>query len=75
MAGKISIIGQIAEVDRELQDRLRRYPRLVREGKMREEERVMLMDRMEAVRATLMFCRENEADIRAFIAAKKAGGA
>ena len=42
---KISIIGQIAEMEREIAQRERLYPRLVREGKMREEERVMLMDR------------------------------
>ncbi|MDQ0454680.1 hypothetical protein [Rhizobium paknamense] len=70
---KISIIGQIAEIEREIAQRQQQYPRLVREGKMREEERVMLMDRILAVRATLMFCRAHEADIRAFIAAKKAG--
>jgi hypothetical protein len=75
MAGKISIIGQIAEVDREIAERQKLYPRMVHEGRMQEEKRVMLMDRIYAVRATLMFCREHEADIRAYIAAKKAGAA
>jgi hypothetical protein len=67
---KISIIGQITEMEREIAQRQQLYPRLVREGKMREEERVMLMDRAYAIRATLMFCREHEADIRAFMAQK-----
>lgn len=75
MAGKISIIGQIAEVDREIAERQKLYPRMVHEGRMQEEKRVMLMDRIYAIRATLMFCREHEADIRAYIAAKKAGAA
>ncbi|WP_421579086.1 hypothetical protein [Shinella sp. M31] len=75
MAGKISIIGQIAEIDREIAEREKLYPRLVREGRMPEEKRVMLMDRIFAIRATLNFCRENETDIRAWMAEKKAGRA
>ena len=71
MAGKISLIGQIAEVDREIGEREKLYPRMVREGRMREEQRVMLMNRIHAIRATLMFCREHEADIRSYMAAKK----
>lgn len=71
MAGKISIIGQIAEIDREIGEREKLYPRMVREGRMREEHRVMLMDRIFAIRATLMFCREYEADIRAWMAERK----
>ena len=75
MAGKISLIGQVAEIDREISQRQLLYPRLVREGRMREEERVMLMDRIMAIRSTLMFCRENENDIRAWMAEKKGGRA
>ena len=75
MAGKISIIGQIAEIDREIGERERLYPRLVNDGKMKEEQRVMLMDRIFAIRATLMFCREHEASIRAWMADQKAGRA
>lgn len=73
MAGKISIIGQIAEIDREIQMRQRVYPDQVRTGRMKPEEETMLMDRIRAIRATLVFCKDNEADIRAFIAARKAG--
>lgn len=75
MAGKISIIGQIAEIDREIAMRERVYPREVQSGRMKQAEAEMLMTRIHAVRATLMFCREHEADIRAYVAAKKAGAA
>lgn len=68
---KISIIGQIAEVEREIAQRESLYPRMVREGRMKEAERVMLMDRIHAVRNTLLFCREHEADIRIFIQQKQ----
>lgn len=75
MAGKISIIGQIAEIDREIQMRERVYPEQVRTGNMKPEAADMLMDRIRAVRATLVFCKDNEEDIRAFVAARKAGAA
>lgn len=75
MAGKISIIGQIAEIDREIAMREKVYPRDVQSGRMKKEQAEMLMERIFAVRATLVFCKENEADIRAYIAAKKAGAA
>jgi hypothetical protein len=71
MVVKISIIGQIAEVEREIQMREQVYPKQVREGKMREAEAMMLLDRMRAVLATLHFCRQHKADITAFMAAKK----
>ena len=74
MAGKISIIGQISEIDREIKQREQLYPKLVREGRMRQVEAEMLMERIHAIRATLVFCKDNEADIRAYMAAKKAGG-
>ena len=75
MAGKISIIGQLAEIDREIQMRERVYPEQIRAGKMKPEAAAMLMDRIHAIRATLVFCKENETDIRAFVAARKAGAA
>lgn len=75
MAGKISIVSQIAEIDREIAIRKGFYPRQVQAGKMKQLEAEMLMDRAHAIRATLLFCQENEADIRAFIAAKKKGDA
>ncbi|MCT7667650.1 hypothetical protein [Shinella kummerowiae] len=75
MARKISIVSQIFEVDREIAMRERVYPREVQSGKLKKEEAEMLMERIHAVRATLVFCKEHEADIRAYIAAKKAGAA
>ncbi len=75
MAGKISIVGQIAEIDREISHRASLYPRLVQQGRMKEEIRVMLMERIEAIRATLIFCKEHENAIRTYIAEKKAGTA
>ena len=71
---KISIIGQIAEIDREIAMRQRVYPEQVRTGKMRQAEADMLMERAYAIRATLMFCREHEADIRAYMASRPKGG-
>lgn len=68
---KVSIIGQISEVDREIAMRKQVYPRQVASGKMRQAEADLLIGRMEAVRRTLVFCHNNEPDIRAFIAAKR----
>ncbi len=70
---KISIIGQIAEIDREIGLRQNVYQKQVSNGKMRQAEADMLMQRIHAVRATLLFCQQHEADIRAYIAAKNAG--
>lgn len=75
MTRKISIIGQISEIDREIAMRERVYPREIQSGKMKQQEAEMMMDRIHAVRATLVFCKDNEADIRAYVAAKKAGAA
>lgn len=71
----ISIIGQIDEAERELAMRQSVYPRRVSAGKMRQGESEMLMQRQEAIIATLKWCRDNEADIRAFVTARKAGAA
>lgn len=70
---KISIIGQIAEIDQEISMRERVYAEQIRTGKMKPEAAQMRMDRIEAVRATLVWCQKNQADIRAIIAEKKAG--
>ncbi|RUW31054.1 hypothetical protein EOA37_33240 [Mesorhizobium sp. M2A.F.Ca.ET.015.02.1.1] len=72
MSEKVSITGQIAEVQREIALRRNVYPTRVRDGKMRQGEADLCMRRIEAVLATLMFCQANEADIRAYIADKKA---
>lgn len=80
----ISIIGQIAEIDREIAMRDKVYPHQISSGKMRDAEANMLMDRIRAVRETLVFCRDNEAEFRefmrcraefkAFLAARQSGG-
>jgi len=69
---KISLIGKIAEIDREIALRQRVYPEQMRKGKMRQAEADLLMQRIQAVRASLVFLKANEDDIRAMIAAKKA---
>ncbi|MBP0439458.1 hypothetical protein [Tianweitania sediminis] len=70
---KIPLVGQIAEVRRELALRRSVYPGLISRGKMREAEAELCTKRMEAVLATLHWCQENETDIRAYVAAKRAG--
>lgn len=69
---KVSLIGQIAEIDREIALRQRVYPEQMRKGKMRQAEAELLMQRIQAVRASLTFLKEHENDIRTMIAAKKA---
>lgn len=68
----ISLIGQIAEVDREIAKRHQVYPRQVASGKMKQAEAELLIGRMQAVRASLAFLKANEGDIRAMVAARRA---
>lgn len=68
---KVTIGGQIAEVTRELALRKNVYAERVRAGRMRQAEADLCMERMRAVLDTLVFCQEHEAEIRAFIAAKR----
>ncbi|KQZ87218.1 hypothetical protein ASD64_07205 [Mesorhizobium sp. Root157] len=70
---RVSITSQLLEIDREIKMRKQVYPRRVAERKMRQAEADLLIGHMEAVRDTLLFCQDHEADIRAYIAAKKAG--
>ena len=69
---KVSLIGQITEVDREIALRQRVYPEQIRKGKMRQAEAELLMSRIQAVRASLMFLQDNENDIRRMIADRRA---
>ena len=69
---KVSLAGQIAEVNREIALRRNTYPRLVAAGKMRQGEADMCIQRIEAVLATLYFVQEHEAGFRAYVAEKKA---
>ncbi|RUU27835.1 MAG: hypothetical protein EOQ98_19255 [Mesorhizobium sp.] len=68
---KIAIAGQIAEAMRELAMRKNTYPRLIGSGKMKQSEADLCLARMEAIRDTLLFCQQHEADIRSYIAAKR----
>lgn len=68
---KVSINAQIEEIDREITLRRQVYPRLVRKREMRESVGDMHIERMEAARTTLQWLRDNEADIRAHIEAKR----
>lgn len=72
---KISIIGQISEIDREIKMREQLYPREVQSGRMKKEFAEMAMERIYAIRETLVFCQENRAGFVEYIAAKKAGTA
>lgn len=71
----ISIIGQISEIDREIAMRERVYPREIQSGKMKKEVAEMAMERIYAVRETLVFCQKNRAGFVEYMAAKKAGTA
>lgn len=70
----ISIHAQIEETRREIMLRRDVYPRQVARRLMRESVANMHIGRMEAVLATLVWLRDNEADIRAYVDAKKATG-
>lgn len=74
MAGKISIASQVLEAERELRMRHKAYPNQVRCRSLRQEEADMLLARQEAIIATLRWAQDNEADIRAWQAERKAGG-
>lgn len=68
---KISLNLQIDEVTRELNQRRGVYPRMVAKGTMKQSLADYQMERLEAVKATLEWLRENETDVRAYVAAKK----
>jgi hypothetical protein len=68
---KHSIGAQIKEAQRELTMRQSVYPGQVGRGKMRQGEADLLMDLQGSIIKSLEWLRDNETDIRAFIAAKK----
>lgn len=72
---KFSLNQQIEEVERELQQRRSVYPRLTATGKLRESVAEYQVGRMEAVRRTLQWLRDNEAAVRAAVPAGPEGGA
>lgn len=68
---RISIVGQIAEAERELAMRHEVYPRRVASRAMKQGEADMLIARQEAIIRTLKWVQANEVAIRAWIEAKK----
>lgn len=68
----VSLNQQIEEVDRELAQRARVYPRLVGQGKLRQSVADYHVKRMQAVKATLEWLRDNEAAVRAAVGRDKA---
>ena len=62
---KVSLDQQIEEVDRELALRRDVYEIAVSKGKMRRAVADYHMNRMKAVRATLVWLQENEPTIKA----------
>lgn len=71
MSAKISIIGQIAEAERELAMRHEVYPRRVANRQMRQGEADMLIARQEAIIKTLKWVQDNEPEIRAWLKANR----
>jgi hypothetical protein len=69
----ISLTGQIQEVEREIALRHNVYPRQVSKGDLKQATADLLIERMEAVRTTLMWLQKHEADIRGFVASKTKG--
>jgi hypothetical protein len=61
---KMSLAQQIEEVDRELALRARTYPIEVAKGKMRKSVSDYQVARLDAVRRTLAWLRDNEATIK-----------
>lgn len=57
---KVSLASQIAEVERELEQRKLVYPRLVASRGMRQGIADLQMAHLQAVRDTLVWLKENE---------------
>ena len=68
----ISLKMQIEEVSRELVKRSDVYPRMVRQGKMKQGQADYLIDRMKAVRDTLEWLARNETAIREYVSTRRA---
>ena len=64
MSIRVSINQQIEEVQRELDQRARVYPRLISAGKLRRSHADYQTQRMEAVLRTLEWLRDNEGEIK-----------
>jgi hypothetical protein len=68
---KVSILAQIEEVERELAHRRQVYPSLVASRSLRQSVAEFQTVRLEAVRATLVSLRDNEAEIREIMAERR----
>jgi hypothetical protein len=67
---KISLALQIAEIEREIGLRQSVYPRQVAAGKLHQSAADLQIEKLKAAWATLQWVLANEADVRAFVAAK-----
>ncbi len=67
---KVSLSQQIDEVAREILIRAEVYPRQVAQGKLRQSIADYQVERLKAALVTLQWLRDNETDIRAYVAAK-----
>lgn len=65
---KISLNQQIEEVDHELSMRERVYPGLISRGKLSRSKAEFHVERMRAVKATLQWLADNEAEIKQRVA-------
>jgi hypothetical protein len=68
---KFSITAQIEEVERELEQRRKVYPSLVKSRGIRQSVADFHVARLEAVRATLIWLKDNETEIREIIAERR----
>ena len=66
---KFTLNQQVEEVVREIDERNRDYPGLVRKGRLRESQAEYHISRMKSVLATLAWLRDNETSIRADVLA------
>lgn len=64
MSDKVSIDDQIAEVEREIRQRIRRYPEVVAKGQLKEETAARKLWQLQAAAASLRFLRDNADWIR-----------
>lgn len=71
MSAKISIGEQIAEVEREIALRKNVYPTFIANKRMTQADANQHRDRLEAALVTLLWCRDNEAAIRAWAASRE----
>ena len=61
---KHSLTAQLEEIDREIELREKVYPRLVAKREMRESVAALHVERLKAVRATLLWLQGNEVTIK-----------